>query len=353
MQPKTLTGLLVVTAAAVAVAAASSWTQPGSATTDKRGEALFPGLAEQANQLTTFKFDAGDWQTEIRRDGERYLDASGFPVKLDPIRSAIAGLSTLTYEEAKTSDPERYADLELADPSPDTGAGRLISLRANDQVLAELVVGERDLTVGGMSGGIFARQPGQQQTWLLRGSVPLPADRSDLFETQLLDWNSDDVAGLRVSGANEALQLNSAKAGEPLQATNPAPNAKIDAKKVLALGAVVNNLRFDDVRKAGADRSVEGSLQYESRAGVQVTLERLANVTAGANADAATEATDDTAQRWVRLRVNTTEAASDEGREQARALAAKADGFEFQLSESTWEAVAQTPADLQAEPNNG
>ena len=261
-----------------------------------------------------------------------------YPVRLEPIRTIITGLATLTYEETKTSDPERYNDLELDDPSEKVGAGRQVTLNADGDPVASLIVGDLDLTVGGRRGGMFARLPNDPQTWLLRGAVDLPSSRGDLFDAQLLGWNSNDIAAMTVSTTQPSatLSFTSTEAGAPLNPVDLPANQQTDNEKVLALGALVNNLRFGDVRKATAGTAIDGTVSYETRNGVRLTIDRL-SLADGESAES---------ERWVRLSVSAAEQADETGRQQVAQLASKVDGYEFTLYDSTYTTISQGPADL-------
>ncbi len=344
MQQKALNLLFVATVVTVGIAVASSFSRPGSIGTGARGNAVFGGLAEKANSLTAVMIDAGDWQAELKRQGEQFVDASGYPVKLEPIRSMITGLATLTYEEAKTADPTRYSELELADPGPEVGAGRLVKLLNGETVVASLIVGERDLTVGGMRGGIFARLPDDPQSWLLRGAVDLPTGRGELFESQLLGLNTNQVARVTVAdnASGESLVLVSGAAGEPL--TAPDSSLPVDPAKVLALSALVNNLQFADVRPATADAAIVGSVTYQTRDGMIIAVDRLAVQ----DADIAAEVFG-----WLRLNVSAGDQASDKTREQVAALKARTDGYEFSLFQTAFDTLSGGPAGLLKKPEQG
>lgn len=330
MQSKTLKWLAGATVVMVGIAVASTLTRPGSFGTESRGQAVFGGLAEKANELSSIIIDAGDWQAELKKQGEQFIDASGYPVRLEPIRSIITGMATLTYEEAKTADPDRYAELELAEPGPDSGAGRLVRLMQGDNEIASLVVGERDLTVGGMRGGMFARLPGNPQSWLLRGAVELPNDRGELFDAQLLALNNNDIGALTVAdeASGQQLSMMSSAPGDPLVLAGPEPAT--DAAKVLELQALVNNLQFADVRPARADVPVIGSVQYQTRDGLSVTIERLRVDEADIKAEVF---------GWARLKVAVTDNATDKAREHAKSLRARTEGYDFAFYQSAFDTI--------------
>src|SRR4029453_17064486 len=70
--------------------------------------------------------------------------------------------------------------LGLADPGA-ANAGKEITIRTARGELADVVVGNRDSSIGGPTGGMYVRLKGQPQTWLARGNVRLPSSKADWF----------------------------------------------------------------------------------------------------------------------------------------------------------------------------
>ncbi|MEZ5729785.1 MAG: hypothetical protein R3E48_18450 [Burkholderiaceae bacterium] len=113
MTPKGLTMLAIATAAAVAGAALSAGAWQTGNGEESRGERFLPELADQANRIDSIRVRTGGWQVSLAKRGERFVDASGFPARLETIRDLVTGLAGLTIEERKTARPERYAELEV------------------------------------------------------------------------------------------------------------------------------------------------------------------------------------------------------------------------------------------------
>ena len=180
MNTRQLTILAVLAAVSVGATAAVLRTSSAGIASDRRGERVLPGLIDKANEITGLVVRQGKDTLAIERRESGFVAAnSGFPVKADTVRDLIASSIELSFEEARTSDPARYADLGLADPGAAADAGKEITFRAGSGELADFVVGNRDTTVGERVGGVFVRLKGQPQTWLARGNVRLPANRSD------------------------------------------------------------------------------------------------------------------------------------------------------------------------------
>src|SRR5215472_17208403 len=174
MNTKHLTTLAVLAAVSVA---ATAWVLRTSAPTmasDRRGEAVVPSLVAKANDITGLSIRDSIGTLTIERRDNRFVAAdSGYPIKTDAVRDIVASSAELSFQEARTSDPARYGDLGLADPGA-KDAGKEVTFRTAGGGLASFVVGNRDTTVGGPTGGVFIRPKGQPQAFLVRGSVQLP-----------------------------------------------------------------------------------------------------------------------------------------------------------------------------------
>ena len=140
-----LAGLAIVSVVATAAVMKSSATTVAS---DRRGEAVVPALRTRANELTGVTVRDGDTTMAVERRDNRFVAAnSGYPVKLDTVRDIVTSSAELGFEEARTSDPTRYGDLGLADPGKEN-AGKEIVFRAGNGEIADIIVGNRDATVG-------------------------------------------------------------------------------------------------------------------------------------------------------------------------------------------------------------
>ncbi|HWF94809.1 MAG TPA: DUF4340 domain-containing protein, partial [Xanthobacteraceae bacterium] len=219
MNTRQLGILAVLAAASIGATAVVLRTSTASVASDRRGERVLPGLIDKANQITGVVVrQGGDTLSIERRDAGFVAADSGFPVKTDAVRDLVASSIELSFEEARTSDPARYPDLGLADPGA-ADAGKEITLRAAGGKLADFVVGNRDTTVGGAGGGVFVRLEGQPQSWLARGNVRLPANRSDWFAGLDLGLRGDEIKKLEVSGGGRDAVTASANAAKPGELT--------------------------------------------------------------------------------------------------------------------------------------
>src|SRR5215831_18018260 len=117
MNAKHLTPLAVLAAVSIAATAWALRTSSPTVASDRRGEAVVPSLLAKANDITGLSVHDSSGTITIERRNNRFVAAdSGYPIKTDTIRDIVASSAELTFQESRTSDPNRYGDLGLADP---------------------------------------------------------------------------------------------------------------------------------------------------------------------------------------------------------------------------------------------
>lgn len=331
MTPKSLAILAVLTAAAVGTAIIEARNdQAGSAIAD-RGRVLIPDLVAKANSIGTITVTSGKTTTALTRVGDGFSDATGYPVKTETVRALVASLATLTVAEGKTDKPDRYADIGLADPDAAKGAATEIDVKTGDGAsLANLYAGAKDLSVGGSRGGQYVRVGGEAKTYLVRGSVDLPSDRADWFDTRLVDVKPKDIVSARlINTAGTTIAF--VKSGDSLALATPVEGKTPEQAKFTRLAYMFQGFDFEDVRKAGAAPAADApSFRVETGDGLAVTMTAL---------PAATDAD----KGWVRLAA---EAVDPKSADAAKAIAAKVDGFEFRIKSTYADLFGWTVDDL-------
>ena len=329
MNTKHLTALAVVAAVSVAVTAWTLRTSAPTVASDRRGERVIPSLLDKRNDITGLSVrDGADTLTIERRDNRFVAADSGYPVKLDAVRDVVASSAELSFEEARTGDPARYGDLGLADPGT-KDAGKEVTLRTSGGELASLVVGNRDATVGGPTGGVFIRLKGQPQTFLARGNVRLPSGRSDWFVPFDLDVKRNEIKKVELAGGGRDGVTASANADKPgtLVLADVPEKRTADTFKVSRLATLVESFTFQDVRKATKPADDARRMAVEAGEGLRLVLTAVGDITQG----------------WVQIAA---EATSDAAKDKAKLIASKVDGYDFRLASNQAEILGWTITDL-------
>jgi hypothetical protein len=329
MNAKHLTTLAVLAAISVGVAAWVLQTSAPTVASDRRGETVVPSLVDKANDITGLSIRDGAGTLTIERRDNRFVAAdSGYPIKTDAVRDIVASSAELSFQEARTKDPARYGDLGLADPGA-KDAGKEVTLRTAGGELASFVVGNRDTTVGGPTGGVFIRLKGQPQTFLARGDVRLPAVRSDWFVGFDLDVKRNEIKKVELTGGGRdtlTASANADKPGELVLADVPEQRSP-DSFKVSRLATLVESFAFQDVRKATKPAEDARRMVVDAGDGLRLTFTALGDVTEG----------------WVQIAA---EATSDAAKDKAKLIASKVDGYDFRLPSNQAELLSWTVADV-------
>ena len=334
MTPKSLIGLAVVTAAAVVAAVVvAGGTAADSAVAD-RGRALLPDLVKTSASVESLAVTVGKDTTTLTRDGDRFVDASGYPAKIDAVRKLVSSLATLTIDEDKTDKPDRYVDLGLADPAAGEGASTKVALLDKEgKTLAVVYAGTKDYTVGGSRGGQYVRLDGNPQSYLVRGSLDVPTARADWFDARLTDIKAAALSKVTLTDAGGAT-VDFVRTGDKLL---PAalPDAKApDEGKANRVTAFLQGFDFTDVRKeTPATIANTTRLRYETTDGLAVTA-------------TAVPATDDAGKGWIRI---VAEAIDPKAADAAKAINDKAAGYEFKVNIIHTEMFGWTVANLAKE----
>lgn len=363
MTPQSFVTLATVTVAVVALAVVTATTSQIGDAIAERGEALVPGMTNAANDIGSLTVDLGDTKTVVTREGDRFVDQTGYPIKQSLVAEIAANLALMRIEERKTADPDRLKDLRLADPGAEQGGGeRLTVTSQSGSTIADLILGERDYTVGGTRGGQFIRRAGNPQSFLVRGSLSVPLSRSSWFDPRLTDVGRGDITAITAM-AGAAKQWELTRGESDLAPQGLSNGAEADTDKVGSAARLVGPIRFTDVRKAGeAPPPADAvTIKVETKTGLTLTLASLKTAPAPASeekpadpaeakpADAKDTTASDEETRWVRISVASSQ---EESADQAKELAGKVDGFEFRLSTSDYEKFTWTSADFEAKPES-
>lgn len=334
MNQKSFLILCGATALSLTAAGATLFGGGNAPAFSEAGERLFPALIDASADVAKLEVREGDFAITIEaRDGVFVEVASGFPVDPEPLRDLVSGMTMATIAEAKTTDPARHGDLQLAAVGAEEGAGsETIFFNVDGDTIAHVIAGQRDFTLGGVTGGQFVRRGEEDATWLVHARLDPPNSRSGWFDTRLMDVDATEIAGatldtaegtvISMSGADGTLTI------DPMLMTGRVPSEN-QLNRIVRL---FETLDFADVRAGIATYGEPAgpSLQASLGDGTIVTLSQVG----------VTEGEEQT--RWFRVEASGNTELSDE-------VATKTAGFEFSLSSSDAEVFNWTLDDLTEE----
>jgi len=308
--------LLGATVLSVLAAIAVLTFDRGSAAMAQAGERLLPDLDANAPDIARVVLRDDDEEMVIERRDGAYVDAaSGYPVDTEVLQGVVGALALAEIAEAKTSDPARHADLGLAAPDAEDGAGREIVLEdADGGEIARAIVGNRDFTLGGLNGGQFMRRGGEDETWLVRGRINPPSRRAGWFDTRLFENEESDVLRATLT-PRDGDPVGFAREDDAFVLKGDLPEGKVARESnVSRIPRFFAALDFDDVREESEGREPGAMLTAELSDGLILDLIELVG-----------SEEDGDGKTWVSIDVRSSGEAAD-------TLRARSEGFEFALS---------------------
>ena len=319
MTKKRFLNISIITAALVILAIISINLNTNNYGFENRGKLFLDNFTKNVNDITTISINSFENNINLVKQNNSYISESGYPLKKGLWENLITSLSLLRIEELKTNDPSRHSQLNLLLPEQnkskdeDEGYGTKITLKKEDgTIYSSILFGMVDRSVGGISGGQFARFPNEDQTYLLKGAIRMPTTKSDWFESLLLSIKKDDVQKINLSNKNGIIEIQSKD--DKLSLTMPkSVNFKIDDTQLSDARDVINSFYFYDVKKSTQKYSKNlPTLSYEVKDGLILTISSI-------NPDEGGES-------WVIINAKSNDKKSEK---MAQEITKKTKGYEF------------------------
>lgn len=284
-----------------------------------RGEIFLNNFTQNINDINVISIESFENNIDLVKKGSSYISESGYPLKKGMWENLITSLSLLRIEESKTNNPNRHKDLNLKSPelnkSEDESEGfaTKITLKKSDgTIFSSILFGKIDPSVGGLSGGQFARMSGENQSYLLKGAIRMPGGKSDWFESLLFMIKNESFVKASLIKKDKIFEIEDIK--NSLKLTYPQNHSfKPDEEKLKDVRDVIESFYFYDVRKSLKNYSDElPTLTYKTKEGLILSISSV-------NPDAKGES-------WV---IINSESIDSKSKKLADEIKNKTEGFEF------------------------
>jgi hypothetical protein len=233
-------------------------TGSGERSSTAPGTLVFPGLAAKLQTAARVEVMHANKTLVIARHGDIWglADRGGYPVQQDKLRELLTGLTELRITEARTALPSEYALLGVDDPKLITSTANLLRvLDADGKPIAELIVGHRRVrTQGNVPESIFIRRPGEAQSWLAEGRLPVDADPQLWLDRDIADIPKEKIAKVtttRIATGGD-VTMEFVHDGDKFTLATPADHPKLDQYHVEDVFGALDGLTLTDV-KPGAE----------------------------------------------------------------------------------------------------
>ena len=304
-----------------------------------RDEVFLKKFTKNINNITTISIESFDNTIDLVKNNNTYISESGYPLKKGLWENLVTSLSLLRIEEKKTNDPTRHADLNLISPELNKSEDESewyatkITLKNKDgSTFSSILFGKTDPSVGGLSGGQFARIDQNNQSYLLKGAIRMPTSKSDWFESLLFTIKDEDFKNAILYNKDKIFEVNNVK--DNLKLTFPKTiNFELDESKLSDVRNVITSFYFYDVKKSSSEYSKDlPTLSYETKDGLKISISSVEPKADG--------------ESWVIVNVESKSAVSEK---LAQEIKGKTLGFEFLANINTSDILRWNIQDLAGE----
>ena len=301
-----------------------------------RDEVFLKKFTKNINNIARISIESFDNTIDLVKNNNTYISESGYPLKKGLWENLVTSLSLLRIEEKKTNDPTRHADLNLISPklnkSEDESEGYAtkITLKNKDgNTFSSILFGKTDPSVGGLSGGQFARIDQNNQSFLLKGAIRMPTSKSDWFESLLFTIKDEDFKNAILYNKDKIFEVNNVK--DNLKLTFPKTiNFELDESKLSDVRNVITSFYFYDVKKSSSEYSKDlPTLSYETKDGLKISISSVEPKSDG--------------ESWVIINVESKSVVSEK---LAQEIKGKTLGFEFLANINTSDILRWNIQDL-------
>ena len=213
-------------------------------------ELLFPELKSRLNDLDSVTITDADGTITLRResDGGRWISPAhaGYPADTADLRELLLALAEARKFEQKTSDPELYDRLGVADPRDDGGDGVLVSADG-ENVAVSLILGST-----AQSEFRYARIPEEEQSWLIDKNPVIPDDSGGWLLSDIVDIDSSRIRSASIRHADGeiiSIRKEDEDAVDFEVADIPEGRELRYPSVANSIAGVLSNLTLEDVRK--------------------------------------------------------------------------------------------------------
>ena len=215
--------------------------------------ALYAGLLDKLNDVTRVELRSAKSQTTLKRGGEQWTVANrdNFPAESAAVKRLLLGLADLQIVEAKTSLPDSYGRIGVADPGDGSDSLQVDLYGAKDEPLLAVIVGHT--RTSGQQSQRYVRRAGEPQSYLVNGKLDGNSDPITWLDARIADVDTARVGMVEIvpsEGAAVAIIKNRPK--DNFFELQNVPAGKVPRSKALvsSLGALLLDLRFNGVAAA-------------------------------------------------------------------------------------------------------
>jgi hypothetical protein len=332
MTPRRLAALFV---AGIAVIVLAVWlsSQRHLERATAAGELVLPGMEQALNSITEVRLTKGDdTHTTLKKGATDWVvDERGYPADSGKVRKLLLDMASLNVVEEKTRTPANFPQLGVEDVNSPKATGTRVDAKAGDKTYS-LIVGKSS----GASSG-YVRVSNSMQSLLAAPSLTVDADPKRWLDHTLLDLAQDRVKDFTIkpaSGPSYSASRPSKDKPDFTVADIPKGRELSNPTAADPIAGSLSGLTLDDAQHAPASMPDPKTLAHASFH----TFDGLALDLTGR-------------KDGTRTLISVSATSTDKSTEaQAQALAARTQGWEFEIPAYKYDAIFRPLEDLLQKP---
>jgi hypothetical protein len=301
-------------------------------------ELVFPELSDRLETIAKIKIERsasdtrGSFVIEPFDNKWGIREKGGYQTRDGIIRETLIGLSQLTFQEAKTKDPDRHSKLKLrAINEKESEATRLVIEDNQGRILLDSLFGKRLQNLSGGTPSVYMRKTSEPQSWLTKGELEIRNGVLDWLSVILTSIQRERIKRVLFTAPDgDELKLTYDTTFERFEIENLPENREITSRfQLLNVGIILENLLLQDVRPAQLISDPKlGRALWETKDGLIINLSLASDKT--------------TNKLWAFISATIKSDASEKVKKEAAKIQLRTEGWEFWLGEATIKKLQST-----------
>ena len=333
-----LSGLTLVTIVMCTAASLVQYNRWAGTIRNVDEELVFPELSDRLETIAKIKIERsssdtrGSFVIEPFDNKWGIREKGGYQTRDGIIRETLIGLSQLTFQEAKTKDPDRHSKLKLrAINEKESEATRLVIEDNQGRILLDSLFGKRLQNLSGGTPSVYMRKTSEPQSWLTKGELEIRNGVLDWLSVILTSIQRERIKRVLFTAPDgDELKLTYDTTFERFEIENLPENREITSRfQLLNVGIILENLLLQDVRPAQLIIDPKlGRARWETKDGLIINLSLASDKT--------------TNKLWAFISATIKSDASEKVKKEATKIQLRTEGWEFWLGEATIKKLQST-----------
>ena len=276
---------IIIALATIAIVITAWQTSREKAPTTKiQSENLYPALVDQVNDVTDITIRSTQATTKLARKTGKWVVANrdNYPATFASVKNTLLNIANTTVVENKTSKPERYAQLGVADLGDGDSKTVLLEIGAGqEKALASLLVGN-ERSAGQLNARqYYVRKSDEAGALLVEGELKVSPRPQDWMDTDVVNVATERVRKVTITAKDgSAVVVSKEKPTDNFFSLENVPNGFTAKSRsiISSLGAVLLDVKFENVARASRVNDSEPVSTAEIRTfdGLVVNVSRYA-----------------------------------------------------------------------------